>query len=100
MNCENCNYDMGESFENCGASEDGLCPECSNQVYHPEHKQQKNTMKTQTTEQIKNTLGANYTVEEVETMLATMQRESDAQAPCFDGRLLDRIQRLKTALGE
>gem|GEM_PF-6563724 len=30
MNCENCNYDMGDSFENCGASEDGVCPECSN----------------------------------------------------------------------
>lgn len=57
-------------------------------------------MKTQTTEQIKNTLGASYSIEEVETMLAAMVAESEAQAPCFDGRLLDRIQRLKTALGE
>jgi len=57
-------------------------------------------MKTETTEQIKNTLGASYSVEEVETMLAAMVAESEAQAPCFDGRLLDRIQRLKTALGE
>jgi hypothetical protein len=35
MNCENCNYDMGDSFENCGASEDGVCPECSNQCTPP-----------------------------------------------------------------
>jgi hypothetical protein len=26
--CDNCGFDMGEGFENCGASEDGVCPEC------------------------------------------------------------------------
>ena len=26
--CEECGYDMGENYENCGASEDGVCPEC------------------------------------------------------------------------
>ena len=28
MNCINCGYDIGENYENCGASEDGVCPEC------------------------------------------------------------------------
>ena len=26
--CKNCNFDMGENYENCGASEDGVCPVC------------------------------------------------------------------------
>ena len=26
--CVDCGYDMGENYENCGASEDGVCPEC------------------------------------------------------------------------
>lgn len=26
--CGNCKFDMGPSYENCGASEDGICPEC------------------------------------------------------------------------
>ena len=26
--CRNCDYDMGESYENCGSSEDGICPQC------------------------------------------------------------------------
>jgi len=29
--CGNCNFDMGENYENCGASEDGVCPECGNE---------------------------------------------------------------------
>jgi hypothetical protein len=28
-NCSNCDFDMGAAYENCGASEDGICPECS-----------------------------------------------------------------------
>ncbi len=28
MKCKKCGYDMGESYENCGMSEDGVCPEC------------------------------------------------------------------------
>jgi hypothetical protein len=27
-NCKSCSFDMGDSYENCGASEDGVCPEC------------------------------------------------------------------------
>ena len=26
--CKNCGFDMGENYENCGSSEDGVCPEC------------------------------------------------------------------------
>jgi len=26
--CAECKFDMGSGFENCGASEDGVCPEC------------------------------------------------------------------------
>ena len=26
--CKNCGYDMGEGYIHCGASEDGVCPEC------------------------------------------------------------------------
>ena len=26
--CKNCGYDMGSSYIHCGASEDGVCPEC------------------------------------------------------------------------
>lgn len=26
--CSNCDFDMGEAYVNCGASEDGVCPEC------------------------------------------------------------------------
>ena len=26
--CKKCGYDMGEAYVNCGASEDGTCPEC------------------------------------------------------------------------
>jgi len=26
--CSNCGFDMGDGYENCGASEDGVCPEC------------------------------------------------------------------------
>jgi len=57
-------------------------------------------MKNETTERIKNTLGANYTVKEVEEMLAAKLIKSKAQAPYFDGRLLDQILRLETALGK
>ena len=53
----------------------------------------------QTTEQIKNTLGASYTVSEVKGFLAEMRVTSAKQAPYFDGRLLDRIARLELALG-
>jgi len=57
-------------------------------------------MKKQTTERIKNTLGVNYTVEEVEKMLEEKLIKSKSQAPFFDGRLLDQILRLETALGK
>ena len=56
--------------------------------------------KKETTDTIKNTLGASYSVYEVETMLARLLAESKAQAPYSDGRLIDRITRLQTALGE
>ena len=47
---------------------------------------------------IKNSLGASYTIEEVETMLHDMQVTSQAQAPYFDGRLLDRIKKFEKVL--
>ena len=28
MACKNCEYDMGDGYSNCGASQDGVCPEC------------------------------------------------------------------------
>ena len=28
MTCKNCEYDMGDGYRNCGASQDGVCPEC------------------------------------------------------------------------
>jgi len=28
MDCKNCEYDMGDGYRNCGASQDGVCPEC------------------------------------------------------------------------
>jgi hypothetical protein len=29
--CANCDFDMGENYENCGGAEDGTCPECGHQ---------------------------------------------------------------------
>jgi hypothetical protein len=26
--CSNCEFDMGQNYENCGGAEDGTCPEC------------------------------------------------------------------------
>ena len=26
--CKNCGYDLGNNYDNCGASEDGTCPSC------------------------------------------------------------------------
>ena len=37
--CSNCNFDMGENFENCGGSEDGVCPECGTDSAAPVAKQ-------------------------------------------------------------
>ena len=28
--CDECGYDMGEGYINCGMSEDGVCPKCGN----------------------------------------------------------------------
>lgn len=36
MVCQYCNYDLGECYENCGASEDGICPECCNPHFSEE----------------------------------------------------------------
>ena len=52
----------------------------------------------QTTELIKDTLGASYTVSEVKLMLAEFTAKSVKQAPYFDGRLLDRIEKLQKSL--
>jgi hypothetical protein len=57
-------------------------------------------MENQTTELIKNTLGATHSVKEVKAWLRDLEKASKAQAPCFDGRLLDQIKKLKTALGK
>jgi|TARA_R110000787_G_scaffold202740_1_gene313346 DNA-directed RNA polymerase specialized sigma54-like protein len=57
-------------------------------------------METETTELIKNTLGASHSVKEVKAWLKDIQKASKAQAPYFDGRLLDQIKKLKTALGK
>jgi len=53
-----------------------------------------------TTQLIKDTLGVSYTVAEVEAFLAKFENQSREQAPYFDGRLLDKIDLLKTALGK
>ena len=52
----------------------------------------------QTTQKIKDTLGVNFTVAEVRQLLAKYEAQSAKQAPYFDGRLLDRIERLKSCL--
>ena len=56
--------------------------------------------KSQTTHLIKETLGASFTIYEVEAMLLQSEQESHSQAPYFDGRLLDKIELLKKALGK
>ena len=56
--------------------------------------------KERTTQLIKDTLGVSLTVAEVESLLVKFENESRSQAPYFDGRLLDKIDRLKTALGK
>jgi hypothetical protein len=58
----------------------------------------KMSKENQTTEQIKNTLGASYTISEVKASLEDARITSAKQAPYFDGRLLDRIARLELAL--
>ena len=52
----------------------------------------------QTTEQIKNTLGGSYTISEVKSYLEDARVASAKQAPYFDARLLNRIERLELAL--
>lgn len=63
-------------------------------------KETNNYPKTRTTQLIKDTLGVSFTVLEVEALLAKFENESRNQAPYFDGRLLDKIELLKTALGK
>lgn len=53
----------------------------------------------QTTQQIKETLGATYTTAEVTAFLGEVDDKLGQQAPYFDGRLLDRKARLEKALG-
>ena len=53
----------------------------------------------QTTEQIRDTLGATYTVAEVTVFLSEVNDRLGKQAPYFDGRLLDQKARLEKALG-
>ena len=53
----------------------------------------------QTTQQIKETLGATYTTAEVTAFLGEVDAKLGKQAPYFDGRLLDRKARLEKALG-
>ena len=59
-----------------------------------------NYPKRKTTQLIKDTLGVSLTVLEVEALLAKFENKSRSQAPYFDGRLLDKIELLKTALGK
>lgn len=57
-------------------------------------------MKNRTTQKIKDTLGVSYTIAEVERFLKKAEKKSLAQAPYFDGRILDKIQLLKKALNQ
>ena len=52
----------------------------------------------QTTNAIKISLGATYTIRELRGFISDDKAKSDAQAPYFDGRLLDRITRLEGVL--
>jgi len=45
-------------------------------------------------------LGANYTVREIREKLSELRAESAKQSPYFDARLLDRIEKLESALLE
>lgn len=63
-------------------------------------KETNNYPKRKTTQLIKDTLGVAMTVLEVEALLAKFENESRNQAPYFDGRLLDKIELLKTSLGK
>jgi hypothetical protein len=53
---------------------------------------------TKTTQQIKDYLGASYTVGEVQGFIEALQRKIDSQAPYFNGRDLDRLEYYKKAL--
>lgn len=55
--------------------------------------------KERTTQLIQETLGVSLTILEVEALLAKFEKKSRSQAPYFDGRLLDKIELLKNALG-
>lgn len=54
--------------------------------------------KSKTHPLIKQRLGATYTISELEEKLKTMKRLSATQAPYFEGRLLDRIERIENTL--
>ena len=56
--------------------------------------------KSITTQVIKDSLGASYTISEVEDVLFQSKAKSAAQAPYFDGRLLDRIAKIENILRE
>ena len=54
--------------------------------------------KNQTTQKIKDILGASYTVAECETALLRAKAKLVSQAPYCDGRLLATVEKLEQAL--
>ena len=54
--------------------------------------------KNKTTEKIKNTLGASYTVLEVEAFMYELHKKIEKQAPYFNGRDLDKLELLRESL--
>jgi len=56
-------------------------------------------MKNQTTQKIKDVLGASYSVAECETALLRAKAKLASQAPYYDARLLATVEKLEKALG-
>lgn len=54
--------------------------------------------KNKTTEKIKNTLGASYTIAQVERFVYELQKKIENQAPYFNGRDLDKLELLRESL--
>ena len=52
----------------------------------------------QTTPAIQRAYGASHSIHDLRVTLASLRKESAAQAPYFDGRLLDRIAKLEQVI--
>jgi len=54
--------------------------------------------KSKTTDKIRNTLGASYTIGEVERFIYELDKKIQNQAPYFNNRDLDKLELLRESL--